>query len=480
MSATTFISPLDATPTKADSTDHPWLRRIAELVTTARAAGLARTRDAYVEAYAAYFATLDDVDGYLDSQRYVLGGDRPGAADEALALALWMHDEIFLSLYKLNRQRLEEFTNLAHYLRDVFAVGGLTQRVDLAALKRAAYCESELINPKQRLPLGTTNLETPHDRALRFSPLEDRSDVGESSSARIAAGEWRRKQSDHRHRVTRDGSSGYAAERGRYHLYVANNCPWCHRVILARVLKGLTDVVSMDVLFYRRDPATGWQFRPDEPGCTADSLFGYTTIREVYDRAGSTETSVPVLWDRATGTIVSNESADIIRMFEQGFADYANADHQLYPAAKRTQIDRLNTFTYHAINNGAYKAGFADSQSAYATAYRTFFDALDTLDHMLRGRRFLLGEALTEADLRLFPTIFRFDPVYFTRFHLNERRVRDIPSLERWRQTMLAIPGIAAASNLDHCRAGYFGRTGNGIVPLGPGVAAPEHGGRTA
>jgi len=155
-------------------------------------------------------------------------------------------------------------------------------------------------------------------------------------------------------------------------------------------------------------------------------------------------------------------------MFEEGFTGFTNAAHTLYPARLQAQIDRINTFTYHAINNGAYKAGFADSQDAYEKASRIFFDALDTLDHMLRGRRFLLGNTLTEADVRLFPTLFRFDAVYYTRFNLNERMIRDIPSLKRWLASMLAIPGVAKASNLEHCRKGYFGRTGNNIVPLGP------------
>jgi len=469
MSTTPFISPLDIAPSASDAAVRARLDEVdVNVLQPGRAAGLTGDTAVYSRNYAAYFAGLDRLDALLDARRYLAGETGPRADDEGLALLLWMHDAVFYPLYKLNRQRLEQFANLAHYMRDVFAVAGLAAKVDLDGLKRAAFLESEFINPKQRVPLGQVALDGPHDRALRFEPSAEESATEENPRKKAQAGEWKRRVSGHRHHISADGSSGFPAERGRYHLYVANNCPWCHRAILARSLKGLEDVITMDVLFYRRDPDRGWQFRPDEPRCTADSLFGYDTIREVYARVGSAETSVPVLWDRETETIVSNESAEIVRMFEQGFGAFSEGSATLYPQAQRAQIDRINAFTYHAINNGAYKAGFADSQSAYESAYHTFFAAIDRLDQMLRGRRFLLGDELTEADLRLFPTIFRFDAVYFTRFNLNQRMVRDVPSLQRWLDTMLAIPGIAGASDLDHCRRGYFGRTGNGIVPLGP------------
>jgi putative glutathione S-transferase len=277
-----------------------------------------------------------------------------------------------------------------------------------------------------------------------------------------------RKRSGHRDAVTVEGGTKYPAEAGRYHLYIANNCPWSHRTALARSLKCLEDVVSMDVLLYRRDPEHGWQFCETEPGCTPDTVNGSRYLREIYEGVGSNEKSVPVLWDRKTGTIVSNESAEIIRMFDRAFAVLTTSEFELYPDDLAAQIDRLNVFTYHAINNGAYKAGFAAGQEAYEAAYHTFFRALELIDQMLRGRRFLLGARLTEADVRLFPTIFRFDAVYYTRFNLNERMVRDIPSLHRWLQAMLDIPAVRRASNLDHCRKGYFGRSGNNIVPLGP------------
>jgi len=215
----------------------------------------------------------------------------------------------------------------------------------------------------------------------------------------------------------------------------------------------------------------GWTLASDLDGATGDQLMGKAYLREAYLEANpdtSGRVTVPVLWDRQRAAIVSNESAEIIRMFNGAFTELNDTALDLYPAQLQSQIDRVNTYIYHAINNGAYKAGFADGQNAYEAAYQAFFVALDLLDHMLRGRRFLFGDTITEADIRLFPTLFRFDSVYYTRFNLGLHMVRDIPSLKRWLAEMLAIPAIAYASNLDHCRNGYFGRTGNNIVPLGP------------
>ncbi|MEL6759635.1 MAG: glutathione S-transferase C-terminal domain-containing protein, partial [Myxococcota bacterium] len=197
---------------------------------------------------------------------------------------------------------------------------------------------------------------------------------------------------------------------------------------------------------------------------------GYRYVRELYERIESSEKSVPILWDKKRKTIVNNESAEIIRMFDAAFDSLAPETATLVPEELENQINRLNAFTYHAINNGAYKAGFSSSQDAYEAAHQRLFEALDVVEEMLRGRRFLLGTRLTEADVRLFPTIFRFDAVYFTRFNLDARQIRDLPNTQRWLEHMLAIPEIASASNLDHARKGYFGRTGNELVPLGPEI----------
>jgi len=469
MTAPNLISPFDLNGTAACDDDHQWRRKLKrDLLVAARNAGLTKDATIYEENYAKYFSALDSIDTRLNTQRYLSDTPEPSAADQWLALLLWLQESVFYSLYKLNRQRLDEFPNLAHYLRDVLSNQRFRGQLDLPGLRRGYFLESDDINPKGRIPLNNVDLDAPHDRELRFEIGDTDSGTEEDPSKRKSQGEWKRKTSGHRERISHDSSSGFRAERGRYHLYIANNCPWCHRTALTRQIKKLEDIVTMDVLYFRRDSTKGWQFNPDEPGCTTDRLFGHQYIREIYTNAGSKETSLPVLWDRETQTIVSNESAEIIRMFNDAFEELNGGTPDLYPAEIRQQIDRVNSFTYHAINNGAYKAGFADSQNAYEEAYRTFFDALETLDHMLRGRRFLLGDFLSEADVRLFPTIFRFDSVYFTRFNLSERMIREVPSLNRWRAAMLEIPEIALASDLDHCRKGYFGRNGNNIVPAGP------------
>ncbi len=445
--------------------DRPWLARLErELFDPARRAGLTTDPGVYADSYARYFAFLDELDATLATRRYLGGGDRTSAADDVLAMLLWLHETVFYALYKLNRQHCDEFANLGHYLRDVLSADHARRKPALAALREALCLESETVNPKRRIPVHDVDVGRVHDRALRFGP-------GVQADGGEVAGEWRRGTSGHRHRIASDGSTAYPAARGRYHLYIANNCPWCHRTAITRGLKRLEDVVSMDVLYYRRDPERGWQFDPDVAGCTPDRLFGSRYLGEIYARAGSDERSAPVLWDRDTGTIVSNESADIIRMFDQGFGALASDAIVLYPEALRSQIDRVNDFVYDAVNNGAYKAGFAASQAAYEDAYRRFFAALDVLEAMLHGRRYLLGDTLTEADVRLFPTLFRFDAVYHTRFHLGECMVRDKPALARWLAHLESIPAIAAASNLEHCRKGYFGRTGNNLVPLGPAPA---------
>ncbi len=268
--------------------------------------------------------------------------------------------------------------------------------------------------------------------------------------------------------MSADPNSLFPAEPGRYRLYVANNCPWCHRVTLVRSLKQLQALISLDTLYYRRNAEHGWQFRPDLPGFDKDSQYGHRFITELYKKVGSKERSVPVLFDKKTETIVSNESADIVRMLNSAFSAHAPTTIDLYPEGLRDEIDQLNAWIYDAINNGAYKAGFTASQAAYERAYHKFFAAFEQLDQRLATRRFLTGVAITEADVRLFPTAFRFDHVYYIRFKLNKRMLRDYRHLYRWLRDMMHWPGIAEASNLEHARQGYFGRTGNNLVPSGP------------
>jgi len=292
----------------------------------------------------------------------------------------------------------------------------------------------------------------------------------------------------------RIGDPDFPAEPGRYHLFVALNCPWCHRVTLARNVLGLQESVSLDVAFPGRteedDPAGPnlWQFAPDKtasltggtlPECTKETATGrgYRLVRDIYAAEGSEEKSVPVLYDKQQKRIVSNESAEIIRMLNAhaealGSSLDTPARADLYPPddALRQQIDALNEAIYQSINNGAYKAGFSSDQQVYAAAYDAYFNQLERLDALLAsdGRPFLTGETFTEADLRLFPTLYRHDPVYYVRMKLNGARILDHPHLWRWLCRVHALPGVADSNSLVHCRQGYFGRSWNRVVPLGP------------
>ncbi|MEM6954904.1 MAG: glutathione S-transferase C-terminal domain-containing protein [Myxococcota bacterium] len=306
------------------------------------------------------------------------------------------------------------------------------------------------------------------------------------AAERRKKGEFVRGASGFRHAI---GNADLPAEAGRYHLHVALNCPWCHRVSLARAILGLEDSISMDVAFPNRtgedDPAGPnlWQFAPDRaasltgtplPECTHETASGrgHRLAVELYRAEASAERSLPILYDKKTRRIVSNESADIVRMLGmQAKALGGEAAVPLYPndEATRAAIDELNETIYVAINNGAYKAGFSSDQSVYAKAFERYFQTLAELEaRMSDGRPFLLGDAFTEADLRLFPTLYRHDPVYYVRMKLNGARILDYPHLWRWLCRVHAMPGVAESGSLIHCRQGYFGRSWNGVVPLGP------------
>lgn len=313
------------------------------------------------------------------------------------------------------------------------------------------------------------------------------------AAERRARGEFVRGVSGFRHVL---GDLDFPPEPGRYHLFVALNCPWCHRVTLARSVLGLEDSISLDVAFPNRtgedDPAGPnlWEFAPNRVAtltgaplaeCTGETGTGdgLRLAREVYQREGSDEQSVPILYDKAAGRIVNNESAEIIRMLDAQ-ADALGSKRvdrpRLRPdeTALQSQIDALNARIYTTINNGAYKAGFSSDQSVYASAFTAYFDTLAFLEDLLSdGRPFLTGARFTEADLRLFPTLYRHDPVYYLRMKLNGARILDFPHLWRWLCRVYAMDGVADAGSLVHCRQGYFGRSWNGVVPLGPLMPMP-------
>jgi putative glutathione S-transferase len=313
----------------------------------------------------------------------------------------------------------------------------------------------------------------------------------EQHGERAPTGRFLRPATRFRNWVTEDGSpgpsgtGGFAAARGRYHLYVALACPWAHRTVIMRRLKGLEDVVSMSVVEPLYGPR-GWRFG-DGPGTIADSVNGASDLAEIYLRADprySGRVSVPVLWDRERATIVNNESAEIIRMLNGAFGRFTNTRTDYYPAQLSDEIDRVNAFVYENINNGVYRAGFATSQEAYEEAFRALFAALDDIEQRLARQRYLVGTEITEADWRLFTTLVRFDAVYYSHFKCNLRRIVDYPNLSNYLRDLYQQPGIAATVNMDHIKRHYYGSQRNvnptGIVPLGPQLdfLAPHDRGR--
>lgn len=295
-----------------------------------------------------------------------------------------------------------------------------------------------------------------------------------------SGGRFERFESVFRNWITPDGSpgptgqGGFKAEPGRYHLYVAASCPWAHRTRIYRTLKGLEDVVSLSIAASAKHPK-GWRFS-DEPGLIPDTVNGAEHLYEVYVKAEpeySGRVTVPTLWDRETGTIVSNESAEIIRMFNSAFDAAGASGPDFYPADLREEIDGLNERIYRTVNNGVYRCGFATSQAAYDEAVYPLFETLDWLDARLGERRYLTGERLTEADWRLFPTLLRFDPVYHGIFKCNLRRIQDYPNLWGYTKELYQMPGIAETVDLERMKAGYYTIAAvnpSQIVPAGPAI----------
>ncbi|KAF0810954.1 putative glutathione S-transferase [Alcanivorax sp. S71-1-4] len=299
-------------------------------------------------------------------------------------------------------------------------------------------------------------------------------------------GRFERSAAQFRNWVTADGSAGpqgkggFKAEPGRYHLYVSLACPWAHRTLIFRELKGLQDMIDVSVV-HPLMLDEGWTFETDFPGATGDRLGDLRRLYELYLKADgnySGRVTVPVLWDRHQQTIASNESADIIRMFNSAFDTVGAKAGDYYPAPLRSEIDEVNGWVYEQVNNGVYKAGFATSQAAYDDAVTTLFDALDRLEHRLSGQRYLVGDQVTEADWRLFTTLVRFDPVYVTHFKCDRRRISDYPNLMNYVRDLYQTPGVAGTVNLAHIRNHYFRShpTINPyrILPIGPDVTLDQ------
>jgi putative glutathione S-transferase len=301
-------------------------------------------------------------------------------------------------------------------------------------------------------------------------------------------GRFVREASAFRNWITPDGSpgptgeGGFKAEAGRYHLYVSYACPWAHRTLIFRALKGLDEAISVDVV-HPLMAAEGWTFADDFPGATGDSVNGRQRLYEIYQQAKrdySGRVTVPVLWDKERGVIVSNESAEIIRMLGTAFDAMGAKPGDYYPELLREAIDEINARVYDRINNGVYKCGFATRQSAYDAAFVQLFEALDGLEERLATRRYLAGSDVTEADWRLFTTLVRFDAVYHGHFKCNRCRIADYPNLGNYLRDLYQHEGVAGTVHMDHIKHHYYASHRNinptGIVPLGPELdfAAPH------
>ncbi len=292
-----------------------------------------------------------------------------------------------------------------------------------------------------------------------------------------SSGEFVRHASKIRERVTSDGSSGFRAESGRYHLYVSYACPWAHRALITRKLKGLEEAISVDVV-HSFLGEHGWSFDSEEEGATGDRVNGFRYLRDAYaatlkDYVGSI--TVPVLWDKQEHCIVNNESADIIVMLNGEFQQFAkHPERDYYPLELRGRIEEVNEWIYHTVNNGVYRAGFARSQEAYERAARQVFVSLDRIEGMLSESRYLCGNQLTLADIRLFTTLVRFDAVYNTHFKCNLRRLVDYPNTWGFARDIYAIPGVAETVNMQHIRDHYYKSheavNPFRIVPIGPEI----------
>jgi putative glutathione S-transferase len=284
-------------------------------------------------------------------------------------------------------------------------------------------------------------------------------------------GSFIRPESGFRDRVTRDGSSGFKAEAGRYLLVTAPSCPWAHRTVLMRKLKGLEGTVAL--LQSDLPKREGWAYsRGFDELAPIDGVFHVHQVYSAARRDFTGRATVPLLWDRKTRTIVNNESSEIIRMLNSEFDEFGDAAVDLYPEGRRSAIDPINAFIYQTINDGVYRCGFARSQQAYEASFRKLFGALDEIEQRLGHQRYLVGDRFTEADLRLFPTLVRFDAVYYGHFKCNLRRVTDYHNLSNYLREIYQMPGVAETVDMPGIKLGYYGGMRNlnpsGIIPLGP------------
>lgn len=315
---------------------------------------------------------------------------------------------------------------------------------------------------------------------------QDRWDYNDDS------GKFQRSETAFRNWITADGSAGpsgeggFKAEPGRYHLYVSYACPWAHRALVFRALKGLEELIPVSVV-HPDMLSDGWTFKTDFPGATGDRLYDLPFLRDIYTKAQpdiSGRVTVPVLWDKDRETIVSNESAEIIRMLNEAFDGLTGNSDDYWPEALREAIEPVNARIYDTVNNGVYKAGFATSQEAYDDAVGPLFESLDWIEERLSKGRYLMGDRVTEADWRLFTTLIRFDQVYNVHFKCNKARIVDYPNLWAYTRELYQWPGVADTVHFDHFKRHYYYShdmiNPNRIIPVGPDLDLMAPHGREA
>ena len=286
-------------------------------------------------------------------------------------------------------------------------------------------------------------------------------------------GKFERQASKFRDEVSNKEGAMYPPESGRYHLYVSLACPWAHRALIFRKLKGLEAHIDISVV-HPEMLDEGWEFK-DYPGATGDKLYNFDYAHQIYTKAEpeiTTRVTVPILWDKHSQTIVNNESAEIIRIFNSGFNSLTDNDDDYYPEALRKEIDAINNMVYHDINNGVYKAGFATTQEAYEEAVTALFDSLDRVEERLSKKRYLVGSKITEADWRLFTTLIRFDAVYHGHFKCNKKQIADYPNIYGYMKELYQVPGVAETVNFDHIKRHYYYShtmiNPTQVIPVGP------------
>ncbi|MEM8791175.1 MAG: glutathione S-transferase family protein [Pseudomonadota bacterium] len=307
-----------------------------------------------------------------------------------------------------------------------------------------------------------------------------------------SGGRFVRQDASFRNWVTADGSAGpsgaggFKAESGRYHLYVSLACPWAHRTLIFRSLKGLEPHISVSIV-HPLMVENGWEFKTDFAGATGDHLFGFDFMHQIYTKAkpdATTRVTVPVLWDKQTDQIVSNESSEIIRMFNSAFDEITGNKQDFFPEALRDGVEEWNTRIYNSVNNGVYRSGFATTQEAYEEAVTELFERLDELEAHLSTNRYLMGDRISEADWRLWTTLVRFDPVYVGHFKTNMRRLQDYPSLWGYMLELYQWPGVAETTNMEHIKFHYYAShetiNPTGVVPAGPAIDLHAPHGRQA